>query len=220
MILQRKIINASGSLVISNGSILNDGCTSLVGWTVNNFGNGALSQVTYDGRSVFKLDGGSLYNANNQGGLYRGLTPPGSGRLTLSTVVDWASLGDSAAPGGGGQAIIFTYATGRILVCGITADKITLRNSAGSDVTIYTGAKSGWQTLTFDIADVSAGASTICDVFLGAVKIADDASVGWGYSDLYYPLGRMHVYQLARETSPFVQRISYTDKILVGNGLA
>ncbi len=54
----------TGDVTLPAG-LLDDDCSSLTGWTNQNAGDAETTQVTYDGRSCFKLDSGPNSAANN-----------------------------------------------------------------------------------------------------------------------------------------------------------
>ena len=76
-----------GGGVISNGSSTNFECDSFTGWTNFDTINGITSLDTFESRSVFKSNGGDIYNASNTAGVVKELTAPASGRCVVSYVM-------------------------------------------------------------------------------------------------------------------------------------
>lgn len=174
---------------ISNGSFVDDDCSSLTGWADQDESGGISTQETFDGRSTFKFwtdtqdyslairsqDFGSLESVGNRV------------VVTVTTYIDQCGLIAS-----NDDVRFMMYRSDWRFIVKFASDGLGIMQDGGSFAEAGTNliTLDTWQEWTFDI-DLSSGVGdAICDVYLNeALQVSDFACDPTGsYTDGYVTL--------------------------------
>ncbi len=194
-------------------------------WNNNDTGNGD-SSMSLEGQDyTFKLDGGATFHASNAASRQAQSPGPAGNRLVATAIVNFDSLAPFAGSGNG-HLDWFTQASAtRRSDILFYADRIATLDSTGSVVTLLEiDLEFGVDyVVTIDVPDTSLGASNVFDVYFNKLtdtkvtQIASGANCGFSFAGVK---NSTVFVQQARETTPFVQRISFIKAVSIGSSLS
>jgi hypothetical protein len=195
-------ISSSSSSVMYDWDRLNDDCSSLM-WTKVDKGDATTTQVTFDGRSCFKLDSGPNSAANNDYAMIRRNLGSFDATTTIEITGHWDLLGRRTD---NDYFSVRAYnGTTRLLVAiasnGLHVYDGAAYNEVGTDIVIL----DTWQTFRLIIDWV---AKTV-DIYLDGDLVA--AGVDCSH-DVAGTNGGIYLYQYGHDTD---NCISYIDSIKV-----
>lgn len=213
-------MGVSAGSIISNGSEVDFECDSLSGWLSADTGNGVTSQVTYDSRSTFKLAGGATYISNNGASVYKTLTAYAGDRVTYTLCVDPILLApQSTGDTSGSFFFYFFYNSSHCVYLVLYSDAIYIVNDATglTKVADLADTQGATHKITIDVTGANTPATAVADIYF------DDSLVGPA-TDIAYALayvrGAIQLVQYSRISASYTEKLTYVDRILIGDGLA
>jgi len=154
----------------SNASIDDEDMVDITDWTDADQGGAASTQVTFDGKSCMKLDGGATAGAGNYA--YRSQD---IGSMGTRTVISWSSYVTNQ---GANDSLTYRLynGSGTALFLKLSATKFYVYNSgAYGEVGTNLVVSDSWQEWTLDI---NWTAFTV-DVYLNGVIVGNDVAFGY-----------------------------------------
>lgn len=201
---RRKAFSVFGS----NASFVNNDCSSLTGWTETNSGTGTNSQVTFDGKSSFKLESGA-----SAGGIARLSQNVGTlgTRVVISIKLYHSDIGLNANNDFFG--LILEFDDLQVILQFASDGLFTYDGASFIEAGTNLVSESIWQDWTFDI-DNTTPASASADVYLNEELVVTGADVSrtGTYSDGFF--------ELKQRGANTINQITYVDYVKVGDGFA